>query len=155
MKPVRLAACAAVLPLVPLAACHHRPAPPPAMRTPQAQAAPPASRDPVAVLDGWSRAVSARDWALARAYWGHDGADSGLSPEAFAARWSVLRAPVVIVGGGREEGAAGSLYYEVPVTIVDGARRIAGHVTLRRVNDVPGASAEDLRWHVTRSDLQP
>jgi hypothetical protein len=54
---------------------------------------------------------------------------------------------------GAVEGAAGSLYVEVPVVIYgrrkDGAafsRKAV--VTLRRVNDVPGSSAEDRKWHI-------
>ena len=34
------------------------------------------------------------------------------------------------------------------VTIIAGPRRIEGEVVLKRVNDVPGASAEQLRWHI-------
>ena len=40
--------------------------------------------------------------------------------EAFAEKWSTLLAPEVSVGTGTQEGAAGSLYYTAPVTIVDG-----------------------------------
>ena len=64
----------------------------------------------------------------------------------------------VAVPGGTMEGAAGSSYYTVPAEITasdaDG-RPIAyeGDIVLRRVNDVPGASAEQLRWRVTRVDL--
>jgi hypothetical protein len=49
---------------------------------------------------------------------------------------------------GESEGAAGSIYYTAPVTIIDGARRLTGEVVLRRVNDVPGATPEQLRWHI-------
>ncbi len=49
---------------------------------------------------------------------------------------------------GQAEGAAGSLFYTAPVTIISGPRRIEGEVVLKRVNDVPGASAEQLRWHI-------
>jgi membrane-bound inhibitor of C-type lysozyme len=58
------------------------------------------------------------------------------------------------------EGAAGSLYVEVPVTVQgrlkSGAElRQAGQVVVRRVNDVPGSSAEQRRWHIDRIDLKP
>lgn len=54
------------------------------------------------------------------------------------------------------EGAAGSLYVEVPVQIYgrlkDGKPfSSAGTVTLRRSNDVPGSTAEQRRWHIYTS----
>ncbi len=54
-----------------------------------------------------------------------------------------------------QEGAAGSSYYTAPVTITDGARRLSGEVVLRRANDVPGATPEQLRWHIESSTLEP
>jgi hypothetical protein len=61
---------------------------------------------------------------------------------------------------GEVEGAAGSSYVEVPVTIYgrrrDGeAFRERGTMVLRRVNDVDGATAEQRRWHIERSDVEP
>jgi len=56
---------------------------------------------------------------------------------------------------GALEGAAGSIYVTVPVTFYgrtqDGAdfRRGAG-IILRRVNDVPGSSDAQRRWHIER-----
>lgn len=54
---------------------------------------------------------------------------------------------------GDSEGAAGSIYVTVPARITatrkDGARTIiAETATLRRVNDVPGSTAEQRRWHI-------
>lgn len=118
-----------------------------------APAEPSRSRDPAIVLAAWARAIEARDWALVRQYWGNHGEESGANAGAFAARWSALTAPAVQIGMGREEGAAGSLYYTAPITIMDGPRRIAGEVTLRRANDVPGATAEQLRWHIDGTTL--
>jgi hypothetical protein len=59
----------------------------------------------------------------------------------------------VAVPGGTMEGAAGSSYYTSQATITaddkDGRPvRYEGPIVLRRVNDVPGASAEQLRWHI-------
>ncbi|MDE2619653.1 MAG: hypothetical protein KGL54_05770 [Sphingomonadales bacterium] len=103
--------------------------------------------DPAHVLAAWAAAVERRDWRAVRALWGHGGADSGLGPRAFARRWGRLRHPRVTIAPGGEEGAAGSLYYTAMIVIRDGARRIAGPVTLRRVNAVDGASAAQRRWH--------
>lgn len=117
--------------------------------------APSASRNPGEVLIRWAKAVSLRDWASARAYWGDNGAASRLTEQEFAARWDGLKHPDVELGSGEQEGAAGSSFYTAPVTIIDGQRRITGEVVLRRVNDVDGASAEQLRWHIESSTLTP
>lgn len=123
-----------------------------------ASAGPPPSftqRDPAKVLAAWAAAVTARDWGTVRAFWGDAGARSGLPERAFARQWGTLVAPQVSVGPGDQEGAAGSIYYTAPVTITDGKRRIDGEVVLRRVNDVDGASPEQLRWHIESSTLKP
>jgi hypothetical protein len=116
-------------------------------------AEPSKSRDPGVVLDAWASAIEARDWAAVRGYWGDHGTASGLSQDAFSARWSALQKPKVTIGKGDSEGAAGSIYYTAPVTISDGARVISGEVVFRRVNDVEGASPEQLRWHIESSTL--
>lgn len=106
------------------------------------------TRDPVEALDWWAAAIEARDWPAVRAFWGDRGERSGLDDAAFAAKWDVLASPQVTIGAGAQEGAAGSLYYTAPITIADGARTITGEVTIRRVNDVTGATTEQLRWHL-------
>jgi hypothetical protein len=106
-------------------------------------------------------AINARDYAVAYAQWGGDGAASGKPYAAFAGgfadtasvRVSVREAPPV-------EGAAGSLYVEVPVTVdavlADGKRqRFAGQYVVRRVNGVDGASADQRRWHIAAARLRP
>lgn len=56
---------------------------------------------------------------------------------------------------GTMEGAAGTLYYTAPVTITgSNGQSLAGEIVLSRVNDVPGATEEQLRWRVRRSDLE-
>jgi len=109
------------------------------------------SARPEDVLAGWAVAIERRDWQAVRALWGDKGAASGLSQTEFARRWDLLRSPRVTVGAGEQEGAAGSLYYQAPVRIVDGGKTISGTVTIRRVNDVNGATAEQLRWHADAS----
>ena len=116
---------------------------------------PSTSRDPQEVLTGWARAIASRDWPLVRAYWGEKGERSGLSPQQFAHRWDSLLTPKVSFGEGSQEGAAGSVYYTAPVTIADGPRRLSGEVVLRRVNDVPGATPEQLRWHIEATTVVP
>ncbi len=106
------------------------------------------SRNPAEALDGFASAIEARDWPSVRAYWGDKGERSGMNEAAFAAKWGTLAAPQVTIAAGMQDGAAGSLFYTAPITIVDGDRTLRGEVTIRRVNDVDGASTEQLRWHV-------
>jgi membrane-bound inhibitor of C-type lysozyme len=61
---------------------------------------------------------------------------------------------------GAIEGAAGSLYVEVPVVIYGRLKSGAelhqsGKAVLRRVNDVPGSTPEQRRWRIERIDLKP
>lgn len=48
------------------------------------------------------------------------------------------------------EGAAGSIYTSMPITFYAGGFRRPAVVTLRRVNDVPGSSERQRRWHIDR-----
>jgi len=57
-----------------------------------------------------------------------------------------------------QEGAAGSLYIMVPLRLYGTAKdgkpfNFIGPLTLRRVNDVDGASPAQLRWHIVESGL--
>ncbi|WP_241656462.1 hypothetical protein [Sphingomonas oligophenolica] len=55
-------------------------------------------------------------------------------------------------------GGVGSIYQPVPVTVDatldDGTQqKFRGIYTVRRVNDVDGASASQLRWHIGSAAL--
>lgn len=59
---------------------------------------------------------------------------------------------------GRTEGAAGSLYSTVQLTLSGdkkdgGSYVMTGPVTLRRVNDVPGSTEDQRRWHIVKMEL--
>ena len=101
-----------------------------------------------------------RDWTAARRVFGDFGAQSGRSARDFAWAWEKYRVLDVTLGRGEQDAGAGSSYYSVPVTITgltqdNKSYRLAGRLTLRRVNDIDGASAEELRWHIERSTLRP
>src|SRR3982750_2567235 len=49
---------------------------------------------------------------------------------------------------GESEGAAGSIYITVPVVFFGDTYRRPAEVTLRRVNDVPGSTEAQRRWHI-------
>jgi hypothetical protein len=60
---------------------------------------------------------------------------------------------------GAMEGAAGTLYIEVPVTIYPegasgAAAPLAAMVTLSRANDVPGSSAEERSWRIVDATVE-
>lgn len=55
------------------------------------------------------------------------------------------------------QGAAGSLYVEVPVQLYGNLKSgkpfgTVGTITLRRVNDIPGSTAEQRRWRIYTSE---
>lgn len=109
-------------------------------------------RDPASVLRAYAGALHERDWQAAARFWGEG---SGVTASTLKAAYSRPVAPVLEVSEGRSEGAAGSIYYEAPVILRFGedAPPERGTLTLRRVNDVPGATAEQLRWHIERSTI--
>jgi hypothetical protein len=51
---------------------------------------------------------------------------------------------------GETEGAAGSIYTTIPIVFYGNSFRRPADVILRRVNDVPGSTAEQRRWHIER-----
>lgn len=126
-------------------------------------AAPPPEIDPrgaeaaVAVLRDYFRLSGERRFVEAHRLWTGD----DLSDGAFASRFSRYRTYRGDLGEpGRVEGAAGSLYIEIPVTVTGTLTsgeefRQRGTFTLRRANDVPGATPEQLEWRIYKTDLRP
>src|SRR5206468_13024821 len=54
---------------------------------------------------------------------------------------------------GDQEGAAGSIYVSIPLSFSGpGGRKRDATALLRRVNDVPGSTEAQLRWHIERID---
>src|SRR4051812_36201499 len=107
------------------------------------------------VVQHYFALIEAHSYAEARRLWGNGGDASGKAEADFAADFARYRDYHTQVGApGRIEGAAGSSYVDVPVQLygrlTDGAPfRQRGTVTLGRVNDVPGSSAEQRRWHIS------
>lgn len=109
------------------------------------------------VLVNWARAIELKEfdqaWAMLsvsdQAKWNR--AD-------FASRFEGLDEIAVAVPSGTMEGAAGSFYYTAPVTITANDTegrpvRYEGEAVLKRVNDVPGATAKQMRWHIEEITL--
>jgi len=55
---------------------------------------------------------------------------------------------------GQTEGAAGSIYTTVPVVLYGDTFREPADIILRRVNDVPGSTEAQRRWHIERIELK-
>lgn len=109
------------------------------------------------VLIGFARAIELREYDQAWAMLG-PAAKAEWSKARFNGLFEGLEKITVAVPTGTMEGAAGSSYYTSQATITatdkDGRPiRIEGPIVLRRVNDVPGATPDQLRWHIESADL--
>lgn len=128
-----------------------------AAAVPEAEKTPAAARE---VVLRYYSAIDRGDYGAAYELWSRRGAASGKSSAAFAQGFAqTVRSRVTAGAPVNSEGAAGSLFIEVPVqvaaTLRDGAeQRFAGSYVLRRVNDVPGASPEQLRWRIDHANLR-
>lgn len=127
--------------------------PDPAPLVPEAEKGETGARN---VLLDFARAIELEEFGKAYAMLG-DGDRQGMTRAEFAAMFEGLGEITVAVPSGRMEGAAGSLYYEVPTTITGSGsgKSLTGTTVLRRVNDVPGATAEQLRWHIESFRVEP
>lgn len=115
---------------------------------------------PVALVRDYYASIAARDYGRAYKLWSGEGQASGKTLGAFA-RGFADTATVEVQPGppSAPEGAAGSTYVTVPVTVRattrDGTRqRFVGDYVLRRVNNVPGASASQLDWRIYSASLR-
>jgi len=124
-------------------------APVPDQRSPEAAAQ---------VLKDYFRLLAEKKFSEAHRLWT---TESELSDGAFAGSFETYREyRGTITGPGRMEGAAGSSYIDLPVEVTgrvkSGERfKQTGTFTLRRVNDVPGATPEQLQWRIHKTDLKP
>jgi hypothetical protein len=113
------------------------------------------------VLQRFGGLLEQRKFAEARKLWSDDGKASGLSEAEFVAAYDKYAEIHSEVGApGQTEGAAGSIYVEIPFRLYGklrsgGAFNLVGPITLRRVNDVPGSTEEQRRWHIYRGGLKP
>jgi hypothetical protein len=139
----------------------------PAPTVEQGEALPPPVAAPIRAgapedaVRAYYAAIDAGEFARAYRLWGREGQASGQSYARFRQGFAATRSTEVRITGPIEsEGAAGSIYATVPVevnaSLKDGTRqRFTGQYVLRRVNDVPGASEEQLNWHIESASLKP
>jgi hypothetical protein len=113
------------------------------------------------VLQRFGGLLEQRKFAEARKLWSDGGKASGLSEAEFIAAYDKYAEIHSEVGApGQTEGAAGSIYVDIPFRLYGklksgGAFNLVGPITLRRVNDVPGSTEEQRRWHIYRGGLKP
>ena len=102
------------------------------------------------VVQSLGALIEQKKFGEAEKLWGDSKAAS-----AFTNRFDDYREIHAQVGKpGSMEGAAGSSYVTVPVSLYGATSsgapfKCGGKATLRRVNDVPGSTVEQRRWHIT------
>lgn len=120
-----------------------------------------APSDPADAVRKYYAFLEARDFRRAYAMWGEHGLASKKTYEQFEEGFEhTAHTKVTVTGPVSIQGAAGSSYAEVRVrveaTTDEGrAQQFTGAYVVRRVNDVPGATAEQLRWHFDAARLEP
>lgn len=113
------------------------------------------------VLETYFAAVATKHYSRAYRLWSGNGAATGMSEAEFAASFAKYRIYDGNVGKpGETDGAAGSIYIEIPAKVTGVLARgggfvLEGPMTLKRVNDVDGSTAEQRRWHIASSGLKP
>ena len=112
-------------------------------------------------LQEYCDAVATKRFDDAYRLWSDNGKASGMTAVQFRESFAKYRAYDCHIGTpGDTEGAAGSIYVEIPLRVTGMLTRgggfvLEGPVTLRRVNDVDGSTAEQRRWHIASSGLKP
>ncbi|CAN7239903.1 MliC family protein [Phenylobacterium sp. LjRoot225] len=131
-------------------------------RTPLAEGtiAPTSAQGAAQVVQSYYALLEAGRRAEAWRLWSEGSPDRAANAAAFAHQFDRYADYHAQVGApGAIEGAAGSLYVEVPVVIYGrrtsgGELHQSGKVTLRRVNDVPGSTPDQRRWRIHRIELK-
>jgi hypothetical protein len=105
------------------------------------------------VVQSYGALAEQKHWAEANALWG-----DAVQAAKFEAELSANSEVHLEIGNpGEPEGAAGSIYVTMPVFFYGDTKegqpfRRSAEITLRRVNDVPGSTEAQRRWHIERID---
>lgn len=105
------------------------------------------------VVQSYGALIERKRWAEANALWG-DSVNAAKFQNQLAQSADVH---LEIGNPGEPEGAAGSVYLTMPVILYGDLKdgqpyRRSADVVLRRVNDVPGSTEAQRRWHIERID---
>ncbi|MET1755046.1 hypothetical protein ABVV53_06170 [Novosphingobium sp. RD2P27] len=108
--------------------------------------------EPKRLLRFYADAIRLGDWQAAAKAWT---LDSLMTPEKLRDEFGGDAGPKVAVGKGDASSAAGTLFFQAPVVVdfADGRPSRRGTIVLRRANDVPGASPEQLVWRIERNSI--
>ena len=113
------------------------------------------------ILQRFGGLLEQQKFAEAYGLWSDSGRASGMTEAQFVAAYEKYAEIHSEVGApGPMEGAAGSAFVEIPFRLYGKLKsgepfNLVGPVTLRRVNDVPGSTAEQRQWHIYKSEVQP
>ena len=105
------------------------------------------------VVQSYGALIEQKHWAEANALWG-----DAVQAAKFEAELSAHPEVHLEIGNpGEPEGAAGSVYVRMPVFFYGDTKdgqpfRRSADIILRRVNDVPGSTEAQRRWHIERID---
>ena len=108
------------------------------------------------VVQSFGALIEQNRWSEANALWG----DLAAAAKFHASLANVADLHLEIGNPGDADGAAGSIYVTIPAIfygdLKNGAEfRRSADVILRRVNDVPGSTEAQRRWHIERIDWAP
>lgn len=110
-------------------------------------------QDPERLLRYYAAAVRVGDWEDAAKAWS---SDALVSAATLRQQYGSGALPNLVIGKGDTESAAGTEFYQAPIVVDFPAETNAdrrGTIVLRRADDVPGASEEQLNWRIERSSV--
>jgi hypothetical protein len=116
-------------------------------------------QEAVQVIRDYYNEINRRDYQKAYSLWGSNGAASQQTFDQFKQGFADTASTSVTIGKpGEINAGAGSLYIEIPVTVnavtKKGHRqKFRGSYVLRRVNDVPGSTPDQRRWHLSSANF--
>ena len=128
--------------------------PPPEAPAPKTEASLPEPKGPIdpksieaagQVVQHYGALIEQKRFAEAAGLWGDPSAAAD-----FAKEIEHTQVHLEIGALGETEGAAGSIYTNDPVVFYGKDFRRPANIILRRVNDVPGSSDAQRRWHIER-----
>lgn len=103
------------------------------------------------VVEHYGALIEQDRWDDAARYWGDADAAAAFKEQLHSRGFKHLE-----VGKPSEpDGAAGSIYVTIPASFYGVSHRRAANVILRRVNDVPGSTEAQRRWHIERIEWAP
>jgi len=126
-----------------------KPAKPPSLPEPGSAIDPKSVEAAGQVVQHYGALIEQKRFAQAAKLWGDPAAAAS-----FARELSQPQVHMEIGNLGATEGAAGSIYTTVPVVFTAGGSRRPANVVLRRVNDVPGSTQAQRRWHIERIEWE-